>query len=142
MDDYILYTDGAYSPSKNQGGLAFIVIKNEQLILEYNKKVNNTTNNQMELGAIIYGLKAIRNPINSLTIISDSMYCIGTITKNWQRKKNIQLWKLFDKEYTRIKNLCSNIVFKHIKGHQNTLDNDSKWNNYVDKLAVQASTLL
>jgi ribonuclease HI len=110
MDNYILYTDGAYSPSKNQGGLAFIAIKNEQLILEYNKKVNNTTNNQMELGAIIYGLKAIRNPINSLTIISDSMYCIGTITKNWQRKKNIQLWKLFDKEYTRVKNLCQTVL--------------------------------
>lgn len=137
----MLITDGAYSSSRNQGGLGFVFIRNGTKVFEYSKTVKNTTNNKMELGAIILGLRAIKGSIDSLVIVSDSMYCIGCATKGWKRKKNQKLWEAFDKEYSRVSSLCSNITWKHVKGHQNDSSEFTKWNNYVDKLAVRASCI-
>lgn len=139
---YTLICDGAYSSSRDSGGLAFVYLKDGELILEYSLMVPKTTNNRMELGAIIVGLAAIKKPIDSLTIVSDSMYCIGTITKNWKRKKNQDLWGLFDLIYSRVEKLCSNIQFVHTKGHQKDDSEFTKWNNYTDKLARSASLLI
>ena len=138
---YMLITDGAYSSSRNQGGLGFVFIRDGTKVFEYSKTVKNTTNNKMELGAIILGLRAIKGSIDSLVIVSDSMYCIGCATKGWKRKKNQKLWEAFDKEYSRVSSLCSNITWKHVKGHQNDNSEFTKWNNYVDKLAVRASRI-
>ena len=136
---YMLITDGAYSSSRDQGGLGFVFIRDGTNVFEYSKTVKNTTNNKMELGAIILGLRAIKGSIDSLVIISDSMYCIGCATKGWKRKKNQKLWEAFDKEYSRVSSLCPNITWKHVKGHQNDSSEFTRWNNYVDKLAVRAS---
>lgn len=136
---YMLITDGAYSSSRDQGGLGFVFIRDGTKIFEYSKTVKNTTNNKMELGAIILGLRAIKGSIDSLIIVSDSMYCIGCATKGWKRKKNQKLWEAFDKEYSRVSSLCPNITWKHVKGHQNDSSEFTRWNNYVDKLAVRAS---
>lgn len=136
---YKLITDGAYSSLRNQGGFAFVFLKNDKLILEYSKSYKNCSNNQMELAAIIVGLSCIKQSIENLTIISDSMYCIGCATLGWKRKKNIKMWELFDKEYERVSKLCSNIEFQHIKGHQKDSSEETKWNNRCDELAVQAS---
>ncbi len=136
---YTLVTDGAYSSSRDSGGFAFIFLKNYEPILEYSKNVKHTTNNQMEMLAIIYGLKCIKKPIDRLDIISDSMYCIGCAILGWKRKKNIKLWNLFDKEFQRVSELCPDINFKHIKGHQKDETKEIKWNNKCDKLAVKAS---
>lgn len=136
---YVLITDGAYSSARMQGGCAFVFLKDSKLILQYSKSFKNTTNNRMELSAIVLGLRCIKKPIDSLLIVSDSMYCIGTATLNWKRKKNQDLWNSFDREYSRVITLCSNIEFKHTKGHQKDNSEFTKWNNYVDKLAVQAS---
>lgn len=65
------------------------------------------------------------------------MYCIGPLNNNWKIKSNQKFWKLFAIEYDRVKSLCSDIKFEHIKGH-----NNNYWNDYVDKLAVQSSQLL
>ena len=138
---YVLITDGAYSSSRDQGGLGFVFIRDGTKVFEYSKTVKNTTNNKMELGAIILGLRAIKGSIDSLVIVSDSMYCIGCATKGWKRKKNQKLWEAFDKEYSRVSSLCSNITWKHVKGHQNDNSEFTKWNNYVDKLAVRASRI-
>lgn len=131
---YKLITDGAFSSSRNQGGLGLVFLAEDKLILEYSKMYPNVTNNQMELGAIILGLKFIKKPIDSLEIISDSMYCIGCASKGWKRKKNINMWKEFDSQMQRVEKLCPNIIFTHVKGHAG-----DKWNEYVDKLAVKAS---
>lgn len=139
MKHYTLITDGAYSMAHDSGGFAFIFLKDNEPILEFSKQVKNTTNNQMELWAIIYGLKCIKNPIANLTIVSDSMYCIGCASMGWKRKKNVKLWELFDKEYQRVSELCPNITFKHVKGHQKDNSEDTKWNNKCDELAVKAS---
>lgn len=137
--EYKLITDGAYSSSRDSGGLAFIFLKDDELILEYSKQVKHTTNNQMEMLAIILGLKCIKSPIDNLTIVSDSMYCIGCASLGWKRKKNIKLWELFDSEYQRVSKLCSNIQFKHVRGHQKDDSEETKWNNHCDELAVKAS---
>ena len=77
--------------------------------------------------------------IDSLTIVSDSMYVIGCVTKGWKRKKNVKLWEEFDRQYSRVKELCPKIEFIHVRGHQKDDSELAKWNNYVDKLAVNAS---
>ena len=144
MSNYKLITDGAYSSKLDQGGLGLVFLKDDELILKYSKMYKHTTNNQMELGAIITGLKCITKPIDNLTIISDSMYCIGCATKGWKRSKNVKLWEEFDKQYSRVSELCPNITFVNVKGHQSgtNLTQEAYWNKYVDRLAVSASTLL
>lgn len=134
MTQYVLITDGAYSSARDQGGIGLVFLKNGEKILEYSKMYKGVTNNMMELGAVIVGLRLIKNPIDSLTIITDSMYVIGCATKGWKRKKNVKLWQEFDSQYERVKALCPDIRFEHVKGH----DGD-KWNEYCDKLAVKAS---
>ena len=86
-----MYTDGAYSLTKNQMGIGTVFLKNNTLILEYSRMYKGGTNNIAELGAVIIGLRFIKKPIDSLTIVSDSMYVIGCATKGWKRKKNVKL---------------------------------------------------
>lgn len=137
MTQYVLITDGAYSSARDQGGIGLVFLKNGEKILEYSKMYKGVTNNMMELGAVIVGLQLIKNPIDSLTIITDSMYVIGCATKGWKRKKNVKLWEEFDKQFERVKQLCPNVEFKHVKGHSG-----DKWNERADKLAVAASQKL
>ena len=134
---YKIYTDGAYSSLRNKGGIGIVILKEDKLILEYSKDFANLTINQLELLAIIYALKFIKKEVDSITIYSDPMYCIGPLNNNWKIKSNQKFWNLFAREYDRVKSLCSNIKFEHIKGH-----NNNYWNDYVDKLAVQSSQLL
>lgn len=137
MDNYTIYTDGAYSSVKDQMGIGIVILKNDRPILEYSKMFSKGTNNKAEVAAMIIGLRLIKNPIDSLTIISDSMYCIGCASLGWKRKKNVKLWEEFDKQFERVKQLCPNVEFKHVKGHSG-----DKWNERADKLAVAASQKL
>jgi ribonuclease HI len=134
LKKYSIYTDGAYSSARNQGGLGIVVLCDDKVILEYSKMYKDVTNNQMELGAIILALRMIRNPIESLTIYSDSQYCIGCAVQGWKRKKNQPLWNEFDSQYKRVCKLCPDIKFIHVKGHAGNL-----YNEKVDNLAVSAS---
>ena len=135
--NYTLITDGAYSPIRDQGGVGIVFLKGDNKILEYSKPFKGVTNNQMELGAVILGLRFIKSPIDSLTIVSDSMYVIGCATLGWKRKKNAKLWEEFDRQLSRVKELCPDIKFKHVRGHTG-----DKWNEYCDKLASNATQLL
>ena len=137
MDNYTIYTDGAYSSVKDQMGIGIVILKNDRPILEYSKMFSEGTNNKAEVAAIIIGLRLIKNPIDSLTVISDSMYCVGCASLGWKRKKNVKLWEEFDKQFERVKQLCPNVEFKHVKGHSG-----DKWNERADKLAVAASQKL
>ena len=78
--NYVLITDGAYSSLRDLGGVGIVFLRNGEKILEYSKSFKGTTNNQMELCAVILGLRFIKSPINSLTVISDSMYVVGCAT--------------------------------------------------------------
>lgn len=134
MINYECFTDGAYSASRDQGGVGIVFIRNNQKVFEYSRGFKNTTNNRMEIGAVLLTLSCFNAKVDSITIYTDSMYVIGCATLGWKRKKNKVLWDQFDKEYQRVSKLCSNITFQHVKGHA-----ENKWNNYVDKLAVSAS---
>ena len=126
----VIYTDGAYSSSRDQGGWAFVVLKDGVKIYSSFFSEKHTTNNRMEIRAAMEACKwAKANGYSEITIISDSMYVIGTMTKNWKRKKNVDLWEEFDKI---IENMS--IEFQHVKGH-----NGDKYNDLCDALAVEAS---
>jgi ribonuclease HI len=134
MINYECYTDGAYSSARNQGGIGIVFLRNDVKVAEYSKGFKHTTNNRMEIAAVLAAFKAFQQPVDSITIYTDSMYVIGCAALGWKRKKNISLWEQFDKEFGRIRKLCSHFEFKHVKGHAG-----NKWNSYVDKLAVEAS---
>lgn len=134
MINYECYSDGAYSSARNQGGIGILLIRNGVKVFEYSRGFKNTTNNKMEIVAVLLILKCFKKPVDKITIYTDSMYVIGCASLGWQRKKNKTLWNLFDTEYNRVTSLCNTIEFKHVKGHAN-----NKWNNYVDTLAVSAS---
>ena len=109
-----IYTDGAYSSSRNQGGWAFVVLKDGEKIYSEYDTVFETTNNRMEIQSAIEAVKyMVSNNIKNFTIYSDSMYLIGTMTLNWKRKKNNDLWKEMD---DLVKGL--NITWLHVKGHE------------------------
>lgn len=137
MINYECYTDGAYSSSRNQGGIGIVFIRNGKKITEFSKAFKNTTNNQMEIMAALAVLKCFQARVDSITIYTDSMYVIGCASLGWKRNKNGILWAAFDEELKRVSMLCPEIKFQHVKGHA-----DNKWNNYVDKLAVEASKTL
>lgn len=133
-NSYTVFTDGAYSLTRDQGGVGIVVLKDGKEVLRYSNMYKRTTNNQMELGAIIIALRLIKGKIDSLVIYTDSQYCIGCAVQGWSRKKNKALWAEFDKQYNRVKKLCPDIQFIHVKGHSG-----DKYNEIVDNLAVTAS---
>ena len=134
MSSLEIYTDGACHGSTKVGGLGIVFVKENNIIYQFNKQYTNTTNNRMEIMAVIYALHAISKPIDNISIYSDSQYVLGCITKGKRKKKNTDLWQLFDKVYNKAKKYCSNFKFIWVKGHDT-----NKFNNIADSLAVEAS---
>lgn len=134
MEKLIAFTDGAYSSTRDQGGVGIVFVKGDNIIYKYSKCIQRTTNNRCELYAVIKALQAVSRPIDSLTIYSDSQYVVCSINKGWQRKKNKDLWSIFDRFYKLAQKYCPNIKFEWVKGHEN-----NKFNNLADRLAVEAS---
>lgn len=134
MSEIIAYTDGAYSSTRDQGGVGIVFVKDNEIIYKYSKCIQKTTNNRCELYAVIKALQAISKPIDSLVIYSDSQYVVCSINKGWQRKKNRDLWSIFDRFHEQAQKYCSDIKFEWVKGHEN-----NEFNNLADELAVEAS---
>ena len=128
-----IYTDGAYSSSRNQGGWAFVVVQDNKIIHKDYEGLFNTTNNRMEIMGMLKALEWIKQ--NSvplpIKIYTDSMYVIGTLTLNWKMKKNIDLWEIL------IPLVNKDIEYLHVKGHDG-----NKFNEECDKWAVFGSNLL
>lgn len=156
MNDIIKYfTDGACSVAEGSGGFAFVKVVNDQKIKEFSQGEKNTTNNRMEIKAIISSLEDIKesycnfNGSYNIEITSDSQYCINSITKwifNWARNnwlrntpgknlKNDDLWEYFWNLKNQIYKLNKNIkiTFSWVKGHDQNV-----YNNLADNLAVNA----
>ena len=128
-----VYTDGAYSSSRDMGGFAFVVLENKEKIYSYFFNEPNTTNNRMEITAVLkalYWLKEVGKLNEEIIIYTDSMYVIGSMTKNWKRNKNVDLFSELDNIYKQFKT----IVFMHVKGHSG-----DKYNELCDALAVEAT---
>ena len=129
-----IYTDGAYKSSIDQGGIGIVWMNNGEIFKKYSKGFKNTTNNKMEMIAMLCAFKSIKTPIDKIEFISDSQYVLGCLTKGWKKKKNVELWNLLDKEYERVQSLIKDIQFTHVRGHQ-----DCYGNNLADELASNAS---
>lgn len=123
-----IYVDGAYKPSTDQGGWSIVTDDG----FEKWNGVKKTTNSRMEIRAVIEALIYLHEKdIREAEIYSDSQYVINTITKNWNKKKNLDLWKIFDSL-----NNINGVKYFWIKGHS-----DSELNNRADELAVKGSKL-
>lgn len=130
-----IYTDGAYSASRDAGGISVVFVKDNEVIQTFNKKFSHVTNNKMELAAVIYALKTIlKNNLKKCTIFTDSQYIIGCATKGWKREKNIRLWYRYDLIKQELDSKEFKINYQWVHGHEG-----NKFNELADKLAVEAS---
>ena len=127
-----IYSDGAYSSSRDSGGWSFIALNDDIKIYSAFDIVKNTTNNRMEILAAIEAIQWGKdNNYFDITLHTDSMYVIGTMTLNYKRNKNLDMWEVMDKVIEGM-----NINWKHVKGHEG-----HKWNEMCDLLAVTASQM-
>lgn len=133
-----IYTDGASRGNPGPGGYGVVLLANGHR-KELAKGFRLTTNNRMELMAVIAGLEALKKKDLSITIYSDSKYVVEAVEKGWvfqwnmkedfAKKKNPDLWKRFLKLYE-----YQNINFIWVKGHST-----NKENNRCDQLATEAA---
>ncbi|MDH3381335.1 MAG: ribonuclease HI [Flavobacteriaceae bacterium] len=134
-----IYTDGACSGNPGKGGYGIVM---EWVGKPYKKEFSEgfrlTTNNRMELLAVIVALENLKTNEIEVTVFSDSKYVVEAVEKKWlfgweqkgfKGKKNPDLWKRFLKVYRE-----HNVKFIWIKGH-----NEHPQNERCDLLAVQAS---
>ena len=136
-----IYTDGAAKGNPGPGGYGVVIeLVGQAYRKEFYEGFRLTTNNRMELLAVIVGLEKLKNPGMSVLVTSDSKYEIDSVVKNWvfgwekkgfKDKKNPDLWKRFLKIYRQHK-----VDFKWVKGH-----NAHPQNERCDQLAVMASNL-
>ncbi len=139
MDKVILYTDGACSGNPGPGGYcAILTFGQHKKIISGSEK--ETTNNRMELRAVIEGLKALTRSCE-VTVVSDSKYVCDAINKGWliswknkSWKKadgkavlNPELWKMLDEQLNQ-----HNVEFEWIKGHAG-----HPYNEECDRIAVE-----
>lgn len=132
-----IYTDGAARGNPGPGGYG-VVLKSGNHRKEISDGFQLTTNNRMELLAVIVGLEALKIDNSNVTIYSDSKYVVDSVEKGWiwnwvktrfKGKKNEDLWMRFIKVYKK-----HNVKFVWIKGHANIPENER-----CDQLAVAAS---
>ena len=137
----ICYTDGSCQGNPGPGGFGVVVLDdNENLITTYSERANNTTNNRMELSAILWAFLKYGSKDKTLTVYSDSAYCVNTLTnwvfsweKNNWKKANNQLPENLDliKPFFNYFKLGNIVELKKVKGHA-----ENKWNNMADQLAT------
>ena len=133
-----IYTDGSSRGNPGPGGYGVIMMYKE-LRKELAQGFRLTTNNRMELMAVIVGLKAIKNKDMPVCIYSDSQYVVNAVEKGWLinwiktdfkgGKKNKDLWM----EYYRLSR-DKKIKFIWVRGHA-----DNLFNNRCDELATAAA---
>lgn len=134
----MLYTDGASRGNPGPGGYGVLLLWNGHR-KELSQGYKHTTNNRMELLAVIEGLKAIKKKEIPVTVFSDSQYVVNAVEKGWLNtwiktnfkggKKNQDLWKEY---YELAKGFT--IKFVWVKGHA-----DNPYNNRCDQLATAAA---
>ncbi len=133
-----IYTDGAAKGNPGPGGYGAILISEQNHYKELSSGFRRTTNNRMELLAVIAALEALKQPSENVTVYSDSKYVVDAIEKKWlqnwvkrgfAKTKNPDLWKRYLEASGPHK-----VKFVWIKGH-----NGHKYNERCDFLAVAAS---
>ncbi len=134
-----IYTDGAAKGNPGPAGYGVVM---EMVGTPYKKEFYEgfrlSTNNRMELLAVIVGLEKLKNPKTKVLVVSDSKYVVDSVEKRWvfqwekinfKAKKNPDLWMRFLKTYRQ-----HQVDFQWVKGH-----NSHPQNERCDELAVMAS---
>ena len=138
--DVHIYTDGAAKGNPGRGGYGVVMeLVGTPHKKEFYEGFRHTTNNRMELLAVIVGLEKLKNPNMKVLVVSDSKYVVDSVLKKWvfgwekkgfADRKNADLWKRFLIVYRK-----HQVDFKWIKGHNNHPQNER-----CDELAVFASS--
>ena len=132
-----MYTDGAAKGNPGNGGYGVVLISGKHR-KEISQGFRLTTNNRMELLAVIIGLESLKSNKESVTVYSDSKYVVDAVNKKWvfgwekknfNKKKNPDLWIRFLKVFKK-----HNVIFIWIKGHSENIENER-----CDYLAVSAA---
>jgi ribonuclease HI len=132
-----IFTDGAASGNPGPGGYGAI-LRSGRHYKELSGGYRLTTNNRMELLAVIVALEELKIPNSEVEIYTDSRYVCDAIEKKWvfswektgfKKKKNVDLWKRFLNIYP-----INNVKIHWIKGHSSIPENEK-----CDQLAVKAS---
>lgn len=138
MKNVEIYTDGACSGNPGPGGWGAVLIYNG-VEKQLSGSEKETTNNRMELSAVITALKALKEPCN-VTLTTDSKYVCDAINKGWLNSWEKNSWKKADKKPVLNIDLWQELLplldkhrveFIWVKGH-----NGHKYNEICDKLAV------
>jgi ribonuclease HI len=133
----IMYTDGAAKGNPGRGGYGTVLLYKD-LRKELSEGYRLTTNNRMELLAVIRGLQALKKPGLDVEIYSDSQYVVNSVEKGWLKgwvlkgfkgKKNQDLWE----EYLKA-SAPHRVRFRWVKGHAGNPENER-----CDQLAVQSA---
>jgi len=138
MHDIILYTDGSSRGNPGPGGYGAILMSGDKQ-KELSAGYRRTTNNRMELLAVIAGLQALKKPGMNVTVYSDSQYVVKAVKEGWlnkwlatnfaKGKKNKDLWVKFYDLFRQ-----HHVKFVWVKGHA-----DNAFNNRCDELATTAA---
>ena len=140
MEKVIIYTDGACPGNSGPGGRAAVLMYKENK-KEISAAIKNTTNNIMELTAVVEALKTLKFPCK-VDLYSDSSYVINAFEKKWIFGWMKNNWKTSSKEPVKNKEICQELYdltkvhkvnFIKVKGHS-----DNVWNNRCDELATEA----
>ncbi len=132
-----IYTDGACSGNPGKGGYG-VVLRYGNHEKRLSAGFRKTTNNRMELMAVIAGLEALQKDGLEVEVISDSRYVVDAVEKKWvmgwekngfKKKKNPDLWERFLRVYRR-----HHVQFHWIRGHAG-----HAFNELCDEMAVAAS---
>lgn len=136
MAQVVIHTDGSASGNPGPGGFG-VVLESGRHRKELWGGFRLTTNNRMELLAVITGLEALKRPGFDVLVVSDSKYVVDAVEKGWvfgwekkgfKSKKNPDLWRRFLEVYRRHR-----VRFQWIKGHAGHPQNE-----LCDELAVAA----
>ena len=133
----IIYTDGSAKGNPGRGGYGVVMLSGKHR-KEISKGFLLTTNNRMELLAVIVGIENVKKLNSEIVVYSDSKYVVNAIEKGWlfdwqkknfKGKKNPDLWMRFLSVYKK-----HSIRFLWVKGHNNNIENER-----CDRLAVSAA---
>jgi ribonuclease HI len=138
VEKVTIYTDGSSRGNPGPGGYGVLLLYGEHR-RELSKGFHLTTNNRMEVMAVIEGLKALKKKGLHVTIFSDSQYVVKAVKEGWLKKwmatnfkggkKNQDLWREFHQLIQE-----HQVDFKWVKGHA-----DNPFNNRCDELATAAA---